>query len=71
ISASRRSLFLRLQPVKSPDLDIGGAVNRPQPLPFAVQYLASSQFNEDLARLQGALESAARRHTADNHSPVM
>ncbi|HEX5361996.1 MAG TPA: hypothetical protein VFW49_13080, partial [Fluviicoccus sp.] len=71
ISASRRSLFLRLQPVKSPDLDIGGAVNRPQPLPFAVQYLASSQFNEDLACLQGALESAARRQAAAQSFPVV
>lgn len=61
LSLSRRSLFLRLQPVKSPDLDIGSAVARPEPLPVAVQYVASSQFNEDLARLQRALGLAGSR----------
>lgn len=56
LSMSRRSLFLKLRSVREPDLMTGQAVPRPEPPPLSVQYVASSQFNEDLARLQGALQ---------------
>lgn len=59
LSLSRRSLFLRLRPVSHPDLDVAATVARPEPPAFAVQYLASRQFNEDLARLQQSLALAA------------